>query len=82
ALKTYLMLGDKRHVEVAHLTDQVTRFWRSWLEENRGNMPREQMIRSAERNISFFLGRVNDDNWPLLEGNLSLIDQTRDNLRR
>ncbi|ARS59247.1 type VI secretion system membrane subunit TssM [Ralstonia pseudosolanacearum] len=82
ALKTYLMLSDKRHVEVAHLTDQITRFWRGWLEDNRGNMPREQMIRSAERNLSFFLARVNDDNWPLLEGNLSLIDQTRENLRR
>ncbi|MBY4897541.1 type VI secretion system membrane subunit TssM [Cupriavidus sp. AU9028] len=82
ALKTYLMLADKRHVEVAHLTDQVTRFWRGWLEENRGNMPREQLIRAAERNISFFLGRVNDDNWPLLESNLSLIDQTRENLRQ
>ncbi|WP_426400233.1 type VI secretion system membrane subunit TssM [Ralstonia sp. R-29] len=82
ALKTYLMLSDKRHVEVAHLTDQITRFWRGWLEDNRGNMPREQMIRSAERNLSFFLARVNDDNWPLLEGNLSLVDQTRENLRR
>ncbi|MFX7866156.1 ImcF-related family protein, partial [Acinetobacter baumannii] len=69
ALKTYLMLSDKRHVEVAHLTDQVTRFWRGWLEDNRGNMPREQMIRSAERNLSFFLAHVNDDNWPMLEGN-------------
>ncbi|MCT9071772.1 type VI secretion system membrane subunit TssM [Cupriavidus gilardii] len=82
ALKTYLMLADKRHVEVAHLTDQVTRFWRGWLEENRDNMPREQLIRAAERNISFYLARVNDDNWPLLESNLSLIDQTRENLRR
>jgi type VI secretion system protein ImpL len=82
ALKTYLMLSDKRHVEVAHLTDQVTRFWRGWLEDNRGNMPREQMIRSAERNLSFFLAHVNDDNWPMLEGNLSLVDQTRENLRR
>ncbi|WP_454712169.1 type VI secretion system membrane subunit TssM [Cupriavidus nantongensis] len=82
ALKTYLMLADKRHVEVAHLTDQMTRFWRGWLEDNRGNMPREQLIRSAERNLSFFLARVNDDNWPLLEGNLSLIDQSRENLRR
>lgn len=82
ALKTYLMLADKRHVEVAHLTDQMTRFWRTWLEDNRGNMPREQLIRSAERNLSFFLARVNDDNWPLLEGNLSLVDQSRENLRR
>ena len=46
ALKTYLMLSDKRHVEQAHLTDQLARFWRGWLETNRGNMPRDEMIRA------------------------------------
>ncbi|AOJ61451.1 type VI secretion protein VasK [Burkholderia ubonensis] len=82
ALKTYLMLSDKRHVEQAHLTDQVARFWRGWLETNRGNMPRDEMIRSAERMISFYLARVNDNDWPMIEANLSLVDQTRENLRR
>ncbi|TKC88315.1 type VI secretion system membrane subunit TssM [Trinickia terrae] len=81
ALKTYLMLSDKRHVEQAHLTDQIARFWRGWLESNRGTMPRDQMIRSAERMITFYLARVNDDDWPMVEANLSLVDQTRENLR-
>lgn len=82
ALKTYLMLGDKRHVETAHLTDQVARFWRGWLETNRGNMPRDEMIRSAERMITFYLSRVSDDDWPMIDQNLALVDQTRENLRR
>ncbi|CAD6509934.1 type VI secretion system membrane subunit TssM [Paraburkholderia sabiae] len=82
ALKTYLMLSDKRHVETAHLTDQVARFWRGWLEQNRGNMPRDEMIKSAERMITFYLSRVSDDDWPMIDANLSLVDQTRDNLRR
>ena len=82
ALKTYLMLSDKRHVEAAHLTDQLARFWRGWLETNRGNMPRDEMIRSAERMITFYLSRVSDDDWPMIEANLSLVDQTRENLRR
>ncbi|HVE06825.1 MAG TPA: type VI secretion system membrane subunit TssM [Paraburkholderia sp.] len=81
ALKTYLMLSDKRHVETAHLTDQVTRFWRGWLEQNRGNMPRDEMIKSAERMITFYLSRVTDDDWPMIDANLSLVDQTRENLR-
>ncbi|RKP50969.1 type VI secretion system membrane subunit TssM [Trinickia fusca] len=81
ALKTYLMLSDKRHVEAAHLTDQLARFWRGWLETNRGNMPRDQMIRSAERMITFYLSRVNDNQWPMIDANLSLVDQTRENLR-
>ncbi|GAB6852134.1 type VI secretion system membrane subunit TssM [Paraburkholderia sp. A1RI_3L] len=82
ALKTYLMLSDKRHVEQAHLTDQLARFWRGWLETNRGNMPRDEMIRSAERMITFYLSRVTDDDWPMIDENLALVDQTRENLRR
>ncbi|MGU7776009.1 type VI secretion system membrane subunit TssM [Burkholderia sp. MR1-5-21] len=81
ALKTYLMLSDKRHVEQAHLTDQLARFWRGWLETNRGNMPRDEMIKSAERMISFYLSRVNDNDWPMIDANLALVDQTRENLR-
>ncbi|WP_322104451.1 type VI secretion system membrane subunit TssM [Paraburkholderia sp. J41] len=81
ALKTYLMLSDKRHVETAHLTDQIARFWRGWLETNRGNLPRGEMIKSAERMITFYLSRVNDDDWPMIDENLALVDQTRENLR-
>jgi type VI secretion system protein ImpL len=81
ALKTYLMLSDKRHAETAHLTDQVARFWRGWLEQNRGTMPRDQMIRSAERMLTFYLSRINDDDWPMIDSNLALVDQTRENLR-
>nr|WP_315207287.1 type VI secretion system membrane subunit TssM [uncultured Albidiferax sp.] len=82
ALKTYLMLGDKARAESSHLNDQITRFWRGWLESNRGSMPREQMIRSAERLISFSLEQINDPSWPLMDSKLTLVDQTRENLRR
>ncbi len=81
ALKTYLMLSDKSHAEPSHLNDQLTRFWRGWLESNRGAMPREQMIRSAERMISFYLSQLSDPSWPTIEEKLSLVDQSRDNLR-
>ncbi len=83
ALKTYLMLSDKRNVEAAHLTDQLSRFWRDWLETHRGDMTRDQLIRDAERMIGFYLSRVNDDNWPVLDDvNLALVEQTRDSLRQ
>ena len=82
ALKTYLMLSDKSRAEASHLNDQLTRFWRVWLDSNRGTMPREQMIRSAERMISFYLSQLNDPSWPTIESRLALVDQTRDNLRR
>lgn len=81
-LKTYLMLSDKARVESGHLNDQLARFWRGWLESNRAAMPREQMIRSAERLIRFFLAQINDPSWPSVENKLTLVDQSRDALRR
>ncbi|MBQ5949669.1 type VI secretion system membrane subunit TssM [Massilia sp. ST3] len=82
ALKTYLMLGDKRHAEPGHLNDQLTRYWRNWLEANRGAMPREQMIRSAERLLTFHLAQIQDPAWPQMALKLSLLDSTREHLRR
>ncbi|MEW6759769.1 MAG: type VI secretion system membrane subunit TssM [Pseudomonadota bacterium] len=82
ALKTYLMLGDKSRAEPGHLNDQLTRYWRTWLEANRGNMPREQMIRSAERLLTFHLSQIQDPAWPQMTLKLGLLDSTREHLRR
>jgi type VI secretion system protein ImpL len=82
ALKAYLMLGDHTHMDPSHLNDQITRFWRTWLDANRGEMSRSDMIRSAERIISYSLSQSTSSDFPLLETNLALVDQTRDNLRR
>lgn len=81
-LKTYLMLGERGRAESGHLNDQLTRFWRSWLEGNRGTMTRDEMIRSAERIISFYLAQTSDPSWPVVENRLSLVDQSRASLRR
>ncbi len=82
ALKTYLMLAERPRMDPGHLTDQITRFWRGWLEANHGTMPREQLMRSAERMISFSMAQVQDPAFPVLNNNFGLVDQTRDNLRR
>jgi type VI secretion system protein ImpL len=82
ALKTYLMLADKTHAEPGHLNDQLTRYWRVWLQANRGAMPKEQMIRSAERLMTFHLSHIQDQAWPQITPKLSLLDTARENLRR
>lgn len=82
ALKTYIMLGERSRMETGHLGDQLTRFWRGWLEANRGSMPREQLIRSAERILSFALTQVSAPDFPATQTNLALLDTTRENLRR
>jgi type VI secretion system protein ImpL len=82
ALKTYLMLSDKPRAEGGHLNDQLTRFWRGWLDANRGAMSREDMIRNAERIITFYISQTSDTSWPTIEAKLALVDTTRDNLRK
>jgi type VI secretion system protein ImpL len=82
ALKSYLMLADKSHAEPSHLNDQLTRYWRGWLENNRGAMQREQLIHSAERLMTFHLAQMADPSWPRIDLKLALVDQSRENLRR
>jgi len=82
ALKAYLMLADKSHAESGHLGDQLTRHWRNWLEANRGAMPREQLLRSAEGLLAFYLSQLNDPAWPRIEPKLALVDAARDQLRQ
>ncbi|WP_460844288.1 type VI secretion system membrane subunit TssM [Noviherbaspirillum agri] len=81
ALKTYLMLGQKDRIESSHMGDQVTRFWRNWLETNRGNTPREQVIRSAEKLITFYVAQAPEPDFPLIDTKLALVDQARETLR-
>jgi type VI secretion system protein ImpL len=81
ALKTYLMLANRDRVDTGHLGDQITRFWRNWLEGNRGNASREQVIRSAEKILSFYLAQAAEPDFPLIENKLALVDQSRDTLR-
>lgn len=82
ALKTYLMLTDRRRLEAGHAGDQLTRFWRGWLEANRGGMPREELIRKAEGIVSYALTQMAAADFPQIEPNLGLVDATRENLRR
>ncbi|MGP9637859.1 type VI secretion system membrane subunit TssM [Psychrobacter sp. AOP3-A1-26] len=82
ALKAYLMLGNHDNLETSHLSDQMTRFWRNWLDANRADMPRDKMIRQAERILSFTLAHVGDPTFPLIQNDLGLIDKTRGNLSK
>lgn len=82
ALKTYLMLSDKSRAEPGHLNDQLARFWRTWLETNRGDMSRDDMISSAEKMMSFYLTQTDDISWPTIENKPALVDQTRENIKK
>ena len=77
ALKAYLMMSNPQYMDSSHLSDQVTRFWRSWLDSNRGQMPRGEMLQKAEQILSYAMTLANDRQFPLLESDTLLVDQTR-----
>ncbi len=82
ALKTYLMLGEPARIEPSHFSEQITRFWRLWLEANRGSMPREDMVRSAEKLLGFMGSQLAAPGFPRLEIKLSVVEQARGQLRQ
>ncbi|SPL69710.1 type VI secretion system membrane subunit TssM [Acinetobacter stercoris] len=77
ALKAYLMMSNPQYMDSSHLSDQVTRFWRSWLDANRGQMPRGDMIQKAEQILSYSMTLANDKYFPVLESDSLVVDQTR-----
>ncbi|ALN55789.1 type VI secretion protein IcmF [Lysobacter enzymogenes] len=77
ALKTYLMLADRSKVESSHLSDQLTRFWRRWLDDNRGTMSREELARSAERLMAFYVSQYEQPNWPTIDEKFALVSDSR-----
>jgi type VI secretion system protein ImpL len=81
ALKTYLMLANRDRFDPGHLGDQITRFWRGWLETNRGNASSDDISRNAEKLIRFYLSQAAEPDLPLIEDKLALVDRTRETLR-
>ncbi|OTG56500.1 type VI secretion protein [Acinetobacter sp. ANC 4204] len=77
ALKAYLMMGNAQYMDASHLSDQVTRFWRSWLDNNRGQMPRGEMIQKAEQVLSYSMTLTNDPKFPVLSSDSLVVDQAR-----
>ncbi|MCX0330809.1 type VI secretion system membrane subunit TssM [Acinetobacter radioresistens] len=77
ALKAYLMMSNPQYMDAGHLSDQVTRFWRSWVDANRGQMSRGDMIQQAEQVLSYAMTLTGDQQFPVLDADTQLVDQTR-----
>lgn len=72
ALKAYLMLSNPQYRESSHLTDQITRFWRATL-----NSVADDDIQKAEQVLSYAMTLTHDQDFPVLESNSQIVDQTR-----
>jgi type VI secretion system protein ImpL len=80
ALKTYLMLGNARHVEAGHLAQQLTLNWRTWLDANRGQMSREEMLRAGEKLMTYYVAQSGDKAWPQVQTRVALVNDSREAL--
>lgn len=78
ALKTYLMLQDRQHLDAAHLTDQLPRYWKPWLEKSTGQKTLDESThRIAERTIAFFVSQIEKPELPTIQGDPGLVDESR-----
>ena len=77
ALKAYLMMSNPEYMDASHLSDQVTKFWRSWLLANRGAMPQAELTQKAEQVLSYAMTLANQKNFPVLDADTQLVEQTR-----
>lgn len=81
ALKTYLMLKQKERMEVAHLSDQIPKYWRPWLNANIGKGNPDDINRMAERIVAFYLSQIAEDDLPLIVNREDLVGSSRETLR-
>lgn len=81
ALKTYLMLKQKERMEIAHLSDQIPKHWRPWLNANKGKGNPEEINRLAERVVAFYVSQIGEQDLPLIENREDLVGQSREILR-
>lgn len=81
ALKTYLMLHSRSRMESTHLTDQIARYWRPWLEQHTGKYPVPEINRMAERMVAFYVSQIKEADLPTIENRQELVAAVRSHLR-
>lgn len=81
ALKTYLMLKHKEHIDASHLSDQLPKYWRVWLDANKGDGKPEEIRRLAERVVAFYVSQIAEPDLPLIENRENLVASSREVLR-
>lgn len=81
ALKAYLMLKEQERMEAAHLSDQIPKYWRPWLEANRGKGNPDEINRLAERTVAFYVSQIKEHDLPLIENSVEVVAGSREVLR-
>lgn len=77
ALKTYLMLHQKEHLEAPYLADQLMKHWQVWLEQSRGKVAMDDVNPLAEHIIEFYVKSLPRATAPTIENQPKLIADAR-----
>ena len=75
------MLKQKERMEIAHLSDQIPKYWRPWLTANKGQANPEEINRLAERVVAFYVSQIGESDLPLIDNREDLVSQSREFLR-
>ncbi len=81
ALKTYLMLHDAKRMDEATLTDQIPRYWRPWLEQQKASHSNAEIMPLAEQLVAFYVSQIGAPDLPLLDNQADLVSRSREVLR-
>lgn len=81
ALKTYLMLHEQKRMDEAHLIDQLPRYWRPYLESQRGQYSVEEVMAVAEKLVAFYVSQIKEADLPLIDNNAKVVGEAREVLR-
>lgn len=77
ALKAYLMLSNKQYAEEGHLRDQITRFWRLWLNTNYAENDAAEVTQKTEQILTYATQLVTDKSFPIVQADPQLVEQSR-----
>nr|WP_269461357.1 type VI secretion system membrane subunit TssM [Aquitalea magnusonii] len=81
ALKTYLMLHEQKRMDEPQLIDQIPRYWRPYLESQRGQYSVEEIMAVAEKLVAFYVSQIKAGDLPLIDNDPRLISEVRETLR-
>lgn len=76
ALKAYIMLGNKQYAEEGHLRDQITRFWRLWLNTNYADNAAE-LTQKTEQILTYATQLITDKSFPVVQADSQLVEKSR-----
>jgi type VI secretion system protein ImpL len=80
-LKTYLMLAHPERMDMAHLTDQIPRFWRPCLQAQAIDGSEAALFRMAERTVAFYAAQIREPDLPVIANRPDLVARARARLR-